>query len=351
MRNPFVRRAVWILILIVLTYTAFVIWSDFRKNLEVLRAFPWRILPILLGSVLVNFLVRELKWNYYRKQGGIDVPRLGNFLIFFSGYSMAISPARAGELIKPFMYKEYFDQKMRRTIPLVFCERLSDLLGMIVLAAVTVVPFMGAVSARNSLGTSTRLIYGFLVFSAVFMLVLVWFIRQKPLAYRFLMQLSHWTRSRRKLWGITHKLRKLYFATYPLLTMRNLIITTAMAAFSWFFECLALKLILDGIQHSQASGAGHVGITSATFIFCMATIFGGFLFFLPGGIGGFEAMVILMLGLIGIPKFEAVPAVFITRVCTLFYSVVLGFIFILITSAKYHKRMEWDEFEHDSESD
>src|SRR5437773_2704558 len=138
MKHPMVRKSIWIVIFAVLVYTAFVVWSDFRKNIEILRRFPWTVVPLILGSVLVNFVVRELKWDYFRRVGKIKVPRFGSFLVFFSGFSMCISPARAGELIKPFMYKEYFGQKMRRTIPLVFCERVSDLLGMMVICVLTV---------------------------------------------------------------------------------------------------------------------------------------------------------------------------------------------------------------------
>jgi uncharacterized protein (TIRG00374 family) len=112
-----------------------------------------------------------------------------------------------------------------------------------------------------------------------------------------------------------------------------------MAAFSWFFECIAVLLILHGV------GAQGVTIWDATFVFCMATIFGGFLFFLPGGLGGFEASMIALLALLGVAGYQAVPATFITRVCTLFFSVALGFAFILITSAAYHRPLEWDEFQ------
>jgi hypothetical protein len=53
-----------------------------------------------------------------------------------------------------------------------------------------------------------------------------------------------------------------------------------------------------------------------------------------------------MLSLLGLADAQIVPAILITRFCTLFYSVVLGFLFILLTSIKYHKRIEWEEFEH-----
>lgn len=344
MKNPVVRKLVWILIFAVLLYTAFAIWADLEKNLATLRAFPWTMLPLILACVLVNFTVRELKWDYYRRAGGIEAPRLGSFLVFFSGYSMAISPGRVGELIKPFMYKEYFGSKMRRTIPLVFCERLSDLLGMIVLAAITVVPYVHSVGKRGGVIDATvHYIYGFLIFSALFMIALVWLIRNKRWMYAVLIQASLWARGRRRIQSALLKVRKLYYATYPLLTARNLAVTTGLAAFSWFFECIAVKLILNGV------GAPQVTLYEATFIFCMATIFGGFLFFLPGGIGGFETMMALMLILLGVAKSQGVPAVFITRASTLFFGVTLGFLFILITSAVYHKRMEWEQFEHAEE--
>jgi uncharacterized protein (TIRG00374 family) len=290
---------------------------------------------------MVNFLVRELKWEYYRRAGGIRAPRFGSFLVFFSGFSMCISPGRVGELIKPFMYKEYFDQKMRRTVPLVFCERLSDLLGMILLAIATIAAFTAGVALERQQGGwfTSAFIYSFLGVSAAFMAVMIWLIRQKRWIYGILIALSR----NRRLSKPMHKFRKLYYSTYPLLTAKNLLVTTSMAGFSWTFECIALLMILHGV------GATGVTIGQATFVFCMATIFGGFLFFLPGGIGGFEATMALMLGFLGVPPHQAVPAVFLIRFSTLFFSVALGFLFILLTSAKYHKRLQWEEFTHANE--
>src|SRR5688500_14949571 len=102
MKNHIVSRIVWFCVLAVLCYTVFFIWTDAQRNLEVLKQFSWSSLPLILGLVLINFLLRELKWDFFRRAAGIDVPRFGSFLVFFSGYSMAISPGRVGELIKPF---------------------------------------------------------------------------------------------------------------------------------------------------------------------------------------------------------------------------------------------------------
>jgi uncharacterized protein (TIRG00374 family) len=341
MHSHLFKRIVQFCVLVVLLYAGWVIATNYRENVATLRAFPWRTIPLILAAVTMNLVMRELKWAYYCRAAGISAPRLGHFLIYFSGLSMTISPGRVGELIKPFMYKEYFGQKMRRSVPLVFCERVSDLLGMIVVAGLSLGAYVhGIAQAGHGGGAMSRLIYAFLVLSVVFMAALLYVARHRRLVYR----LIYWMTQHPRLRGTGRKMQTLYFSTYPLLTIRNLAVTTAMAAVSWSFECLALLMILHG------AGANGINIGEAAFVFCMATIFGGFLFFAPGGLGGFEGSAKVMLTLLGLADSQIVPAVLITRFSTLFYSVVLGFIFILLTGLKYHKKIQWEEFEHARDS-
>lgn len=348
MKNRIVKRIIWFLVAVVLAYAAYLIVTDTRENFQALKNFPWKHLPVILAAVLMNFLIRWVKWEWYRRAAGVKAPLLGSFLVYFSGFSMSISPGRVGELIKPFMYKEYFGQKMRRTIPLVFCERISDLLGMVILTVITASAFAQGVTASGvtlrqtapgQAGWSVALIQGFLALTVLCMIVLVWVARQKRLVYNILFGFS----SRPALAGPSGKLRKLYYATYPLLTPRNLLVTSGLAAVSWSFECLALLMILQGV------GADQVTLAQATFVFCMATIFGGFLFFMPGGLGGFEGSMLAMLTMLGLATPLANASMVIIRFSTLFFSVLLGFLFILLTSLKYHKSLAWAEFEHVSD--
>lgn len=323
-----------------MAYTAFVIWTDAKRNLEVFRAFSWSSLPLIIGLVMVNLVLREVKWDFFRRAAGIKVPRGGSFLVFFSGYSMAISPGRVGELIKPFMYKEYFGKGMRRSVPLVFCERLTDLLGMVILAMVSMMPFLRGVelAGEGDPGSGT-LIYVLLVVSVITMAVGIWFARQK----RWVYSLLHRGMQVRRLRGTVKHLRHIYYATYPLLTGRNLLVATLLGAVSWSFEVVALKVIMSGV------GVHDVTVLELTFVFCMATIVGGFFFFLPGGLGGFEGAAYRLLLLLGVGKNAVVPAILIFRFSTLFFAVGLGFVFILLTSLKYHKSLKWDEFDQVSE--
>lgn len=342
MKNRIVSRTIWFCVLAVLTYTVFVIWTDAQKNLEVFRAFSWNLLPLIIGLVIVNFALREVKWDFFRRAAGIQVPRLGSFLVFFSGYSMAISPGRVGELIKPFMYKEYFGKSMRRSVPLVFCERLTDLLGMVVLALLAVMPFLQGLLRNGTDGShtaETRFIYGLLGVSVVTMVAGVAVARQKRWVYALLHRGMRYRRLRPTL----KHLRHIYYATYPLLTVRNLFIATMLGSISWFFECLAFKLIMTGV------GAHDVNVMELTFVFCMSTIVGGFFFFLPGGLGGFEGAAYRLLQLLGVDKNAVVPGILILRFSTLFFAVGLGFLFILLTSWKYRKSLKWDKFSKVSE--
>lgn len=337
MKSPIVTRIIWFCIIAIILYTFWILWNDARSKLEVFKAFPWIELPLILFLVLINFVLRELKWDYFRQLAGIRVPRLGSFLVFFSGYSMAISPGRVGELIKPFMYKEYFGEKMEKSIPLVFCERITDLMGMVVLAILTIPFYLSGSSLADSPNLKTAVV-GFLIISIISLIGGVAIVRNKSMVYMLLAKL----RKIGKLRNASRKLYHIYRSTYPLLKVKSLLTATSMASISWFFECVAMDLILKGV------GAESVTIFQVTFVFCMATIFGGFLFFLPGGLGGFEGASQTMLTALGVAKIAIAPAILITRFSTLFFAVAIGFIFIIITSAKYHKSLNWKEFQESS---
>jgi uncharacterized membrane protein YbhN (UPF0104 family) len=343
MPNRTIHRIVWFILATAFIYALWVLVTDAQRNIEVLRAFPWQILPLVLGSVTVNFFLRWVKWEWFRRSAGLDVPLSGSFLVYFSGYSMAISPGRVGELIKPFMYKEYFGCRMRRTIPLVLSERISDLLGMLILTVATIGAYgRGVLEARgqdSGSGLTVPLLQGFLGLSVALMIGGIVLARSKAVMYWFLLHMARI----KGLVRISHKLRKLYHRTYPLLTIRNLVVASALAAVSWFFECYALMLILHGV------GATSVTLAEATFMFCMATIIGGLLFFMPGGLGGFEGSMTGMLAMLKLAN--GTPAIVLIRFCTLFYSVFLGFAFIFITSLVYHKDLKWEEFEKSGDSE
>ena len=102
-------------------------------------------------------------------------------------------------------------------------------------------------------------------------------------------------------------------------------------------------LVLHGV------GATSVTLAEATFMFCMATIIGGLLFFMPGGLGGFEGSMTGMLSMLKLAN--GTPAIVLIRFCTLFYSVFLGFVFIFFTGLVYRNDLQWDKFEKSDQTE
>ena len=328
--------------LFLLVFGVVMVTGDFQRNYDEIIGFRWGILPLALFVVFVNFVLRELKWDFFRRRAGIQAPRKASFLIYFSGYSMCVSPGRLGELIKPIMYHEYLKIRLSKTIPLVFCERLTDMLGMLLLCAVTFFPFRAHVVHQAEAGgapptVSPFQLLGLLGLSVALLAVLIALARWRRFVYWILNKAAGVAR----LASLVTKVRSLYDATYPLLTASNLILMTLFAAFSWFFECLATYIL-----SRYGLGITSVTLPDVVFIFCLASIAGGLLIFMPGGAVGFEAIMITGYAMLGA---SGRVITILCRFSTLFFGVLVGVVSIVFATRYFHKAIEWEELEHIAE--
>jgi uncharacterized protein (TIRG00374 family) len=297
--------------------------------------------------VLINFLLRELKWDFFRRRADITwekpIPRLGSWLIFFSGYSMCISPGRFGELIKPALYKEYYNSPLKKAVPLVFCERLTDLLGMVIMCLLTIGFYFRSVSGLNESGWTDEKLIGFFVLAIALLAGLIGVARWRS----FVLTIFDKFGSVGKLSKPTDKLAGLYHATYPLLTFKNLSLMSLLAVFSWFFECLAMYVICYGLGIADIQEGGVVTLFHCMFIFCISSIMGAVAFIFPGGMGPVEYLMKALIVKLGVASSAAVACMFLTRVSTLFFGAFIGFISLYFT-ARYHQ--DSNLWEHMSEA-
>ncbi|MHB1326351.1 MAG: lysylphosphatidylglycerol synthase domain-containing protein, partial [Thermoleophilia bacterium] len=70
------------------------IYADFDNLLQAFQGFTWYLLPLALAFTCVNYLVRFIKWEYLIRVIGIRIPAIPSFVIFISGLTMTISPAK-----------------------------------------------------------------------------------------------------------------------------------------------------------------------------------------------------------------------------------------------------------------
>ena len=90
----------------------------------------------------------------------------------------------------------------------------------------------------------------------------------------------------------------------------------AVSVLAWFCECAGLWLVCRTL-------APAAGLTDAVFIYAAATLVGS-VSFLPGGLGGTEAVIIVLLGTLGVPTAAGAAAAFIVRLATLWLAVLVG---------------------------
>ncbi|MEX0750536.1 MAG: lysylphosphatidylglycerol synthase transmembrane domain-containing protein, partial [Dehalococcoidia bacterium] len=126
----------------IIVFGALVVYGDIRSVRASLADFRWELMPLVLLIAAGNYVLRWVKWHYYlRRIGETSVPRLDSFLIFMSGLGMVVTPAKVGEWLKCYLLKDKYGTPVMRSTPILFAERLTDALALMLLALVGVVAF------------------------------------------------------------------------------------------------------------------------------------------------------------------------------------------------------------------
>jgi glycosyltransferase 2 family protein len=304
----------------VAVYVAFSIWADARAVGAALRGFSWAAAGLALLLAAANYLVRFVRWHYYLKVLRLSVPVGESFLVFLGGFALTVTPGKLGEAVKALLLRESRGIPAARTAPIVVAERFTDLVGLLLLAAA------GAFSFPVD--------RGFLIAAGVLIVLGLVVVSVEPLARALLGAVGRLPGVRR----FAHKLDEFYDSTAALLRPAPLGLAVLLSVASWYFECLAFWVVVGGFP------GAHVDHQAATFIYATMTIAGA-LSFLPGGLGVTEAG---MLGLLvklahGTDRGVAAAATFVTRLCTLWFAVVVGLVALVLFTRKTKVRVELPE--------
>jgi uncharacterized protein (TIRG00374 family) len=282
-------------------YIAFAIWRGWREVGEAMASFSWWAALAGLGLATANYLVRFVRWQYYLRVLGLAVPTGESLLVFLGGFALTVTPGKLGEAVKAFLLRESRGIPAARTAPIVIAERFTDLVGLLLLAGVGVFTFD---VDRRFLAVGAALIgVGLLVVSVESV---------ARLAIRIASRVPGVRR-------VAHRLDTFYESTAALLRPAPLGVAVLLSVVSWAFECLAFWLVVGGFPGAE------VKLQAAVFIYAAMTVAGA-LSFLPGGLGATEAGMLGLLGKLGTGTGRGVSlaAVFVTRLCTLWFAVAVG---------------------------
>ncbi|HEC87183.1 MAG TPA: flippase-like domain-containing protein [Thermoplasmatales archaeon] len=285
-----------------LLYISFIIYSDLEKVMWAFHGFNWSFLPLILSLVITGYLLRGTRWYYYLRRININISIRDSYLIFFGGQSMTITPGKIGEMIKPYLVKNKTGTEVGITVPVVFVERLTDLIGMVILAS------FGSLSFHYGIKP--------LLITLILIALGILIIQCRSVNFRILKIVERIPR----LGLYAENFKTVYNATYILLRPKSLGIATLISCCAWGLECISTYLVFSGIDV-------NIGILESTFIFAFSSVVGT-LTMLPGGLGATEGSMVGISMILGVEISKATTATLLVRFLTLWFGVIIGLVIL-----------------------
>jgi glycosyltransferase 2 family protein len=292
-----------------------VVWTEMKE------ADSWLIALSACVTVL-TMVLRALRWQYLLAPIGHAhfMPAFRTTTIGFA--ASAVLPARAGEVIRPYLLARQEGLSATATFATIIIERLLDALTCVMLLASFVVLFDPGMDRADS--TLYRLVeYGGAVVGtlAVFVLIAMFFAAKDPQALgRWAYKAEHLLPGR-----LTHALAAvlLRFAEglAVVRTPRRLASALLLSFPTWLSIAFGIWAVIK---------AFGIDIPFTASFLLIALLVVGVSVPTPGGVGGFEAAVqIGLTSFYGVPNDRAVGAALVLHLVSLLPVVVLGFLFLI----------------------
>jgi uncharacterized protein (TIRG00374 family) len=293
--------------------------GDAPRVWTVLKTFPLSYLPAILLLTSWNYLLRFGKWHFYLQRLHIPAGWRDSVGIFACGLSMAITPGKAGELLKSLLLRRQVGTPIAASAPIVLSERLTDGLAMVCLAA-------------TGLGLYHQAVRPLALLVAVSLIVVV--LSQLPtVRHRLIPWLQNHPRFSRWADSIGH----LYASARTLLSPPILLLAVGIGLLSWSGECVAFYLVLQGL----GLHGGWTLLNQAAFVLAISTLIGS-ASLLPGGLGTAEtSSTALLLAVTHTSLSVAVAATVLIRLCTLWFGVTIGVISLWIYRRRFSLGQQW----------
>lgn len=306
------RRLLLAMLLGIVVYAAFVAYSGYRDIEKSLESFRPLAFVLALGLASTNYVLRFGKWEYYLARLGIrGIPKADSLLIFLSGFVLTVTPGKVGEVFKSAVLRETYGIALARSAPIVVAERLTDVIGVVLLILLGSASFQGGLLWA---GLGALAVLGALA-------LLFW----PGLMPRLFDRLEHGTS---RLGSAAPKLRQAYESLRVVASPSALLVPTLLSVAAWALEGFALALLIDGFDI-------EIEVALAMFFYATATLAGA-LVPVPGGLGVVEA--VIQEGLVhvgGIARGPATASMILVRFATLWWAVIVGFLALGILKRRF----------------
>ena len=326
------RRVLLGVLLGVVVYAGILLWIDFDGFKHALAEFPPVLILAACGLSFANYVIRFAKWQRYLKLLAIELKPGTSFLIYLAGFSMGVTPGKMGEVFKSWMIRRVTGTPIHKTAPIVVAERVTDLLGYLILVAAggiaTVPEYQWVFWVTLAICGAGIALAGSHAFSEVVSRA----VARTPFFWRY-----------------KGKVRGSFESTRVLLSPREIVLPTLLSVVSWGCECTGFWLIADAMTEARFP------FLYAVFAYAFSAVAGAVALIFPGGLVITEGS----LGTLTRRKLEeltdlpmelarskAAGATLIARLCTLWFGVAVGVVATMIFQRRYGEiRLDDEESE------
>lgn len=296
------RASLYTVAVAAIGYLTFSLWGGWRDVLQAAKNVGLIGLCVALSLSLVNYGLRFVRWQAYLLVMRHSVPWRPSLGIYLAGFALTTTPGKAGELLRGVLLRSR-GVPFSVSVAAFLSERLSDLIAIVLLALVGLTAYPHARS---------------IVAIGVVIVVLGLAILSNEELIRALS--ARFKNSSRVGGAIQHSLQILQQAKHchvPWL----LALATGLSVLAWASEAFAFYLIL---------GWMNVDVSFAFAVFAYAaSMLAGALSFMPGGLGGAEAVMMAILLWQGVSVADSVAATVLIRLATLWFAVAIGCVMLL----------------------
>lgn len=270
------------ILLVIAAYVLYIFVADNQAGDSLgdsLRAFDWRLLPLLIGTQIMMIACRFTAWQYYLGVIGArdKISIFDSFVLFVSCFVLVISPGKAAEVLKSVLLRAKTGVPFARSVPIVLAERIIDGLAVILLMSVALL----LAGDQLSLGVYNGVDYGALsrviVYSSLAVIVSGLVVVQiRPLAQAVLALIGRLPLIQR----LHDPLATFYESSRDIFQLRHVLPMTLVGTGVYAASALCFVLVLHGFGLAITWQL----VLQATFIVGVTSAIGA-LSFVPNGAG------------------------------------------------------------------
>ncbi len=285
------------------------LWS-LRSDIASLSLGPllhaWDLVVLAALLSLLNYALRIVRWQRYLARLGRPMPVGFVGLTYLAGFAFTVSPGKVGEMARA-QYYSRFGISVSAVAGAFFIERLMDVIAMIVLATMMV---------------ASRPEYHFAIWSAAVLVV-------GALAMLATIPWGGMVNAFEKRY-LPAAVTRLGVGIAKALAAARALLSPDLLLFGFLLGCLAWALEGTGLYVLGSMFTGmHLSATAGVGIYAVAVLVGASSF-LPGGLGGTEAVMTALLATQGFAVGDALLVTMACRIVTLWLAVGIGWVAVYL---------------------